>query len=151
MNSCEGNWSSRIYWDKENQATPNQPYQPDGLLHICPHTGDQIHGEQFVTIGSLMTTHTLEGTFGQRDEGRFTINYSRDNRDGKTYTYTGTGRGIDDSTFAFIYGTVKASEEGSADVTGVWEAVRAHGRGRGPGWGEDGKGATSDTGGQPNP
>lgn len=123
MDSCEGNWDSRIYWENEAQNTPNKAFAEDGLLHICPYLGTDIQGQQFVKEDNITTPHPLTGTFGPLDAGRFTIRYSRPNNDGRDYQYKGTGR-VFGPNLAFIYGTVTASIEGDAVDTGTWEAVR---------------------------
>lgn len=139
MDSCEGNWSSRIYWENEAQNTPNKAYAVDGLLHICPFIGTDIQGQQFVTDeeNNVTTPYPLTGTTGPLDTGRFSIEYSRDNNDGRTYRYKGTGR-VFAPDLTFIYGTVTASIEGDAFETGTWEAVRGEAvSGRKPGSGEE--------------
>lgn len=153
MSSCEANWDSQIRWTKKDgKVSSSEEYEPDGTIHICPYPEAEkaIHGSHIDNNGIHRAWSDGTCSSDDADENRFTIEFKRPAGNGVTHEYKGNGRVLNEGDGpAFIYGTVTVTaEDGGVNNgdTGAWDAGRLRGPGRGPGGGEEGKGATHDSG-----
>lgn len=151
MIECDGNWDSQIRWTKKSgQEVSSDRYESDGLLHLCPYSGTEIHGSFIDMNGTYRALTSGTCSSAATDTERFIIEFSREAGNGAIYQYKGNGRVLNQGRGpALIYGTVTVvAEEGAPNDgdTGAWDAGRLRGPRLRPGPGEGPEAGTSQSG-----